>query len=158
MKVGRQNSPLLLHKKTTILSFSRLALQTMFLQFGTVIDNGVCHPQGYDFYLCSHAGMIGTTRPTHYHVLFDEIGFSADNLQELVHSLSYVYQKSTTAISIVSPVRYAHLAATQVAQFLKFDDMLETSSSHEGFSSSGPTPVPELPLLHQKVCSSMFFC
>uniref|UniRef100_A0A2P2JPS7 Protein argonaute 4A-like n=1 Tax=Rhizophora mucronata TaxID=61149 RepID=A0A2P2JPS7_RHIMU len=36
MKVGRQNSPLLLHKKTTILSFSRLALQTMFLQFGIV--------------------------------------------------------------------------------------------------------------------------
>ncbi|GKE44583.1 argonaute 4-like protein, partial [Tanacetum coccineum] len=33
---------------------------------------------------------LGTTRPTHYHVLYDEIGFSADDLQELVHSLSYV--------------------------------------------------------------------
>lgn len=32
----------------------------------------------------------GTTRPTHYHVLLDEVGFSADDLQELVHSLSYV--------------------------------------------------------------------
>lgn len=32
----------------------------------------------------------GTTRPTHYHVLLDEVGFSADELQELVHSLSYV--------------------------------------------------------------------
>ena len=32
----------------------------------------------------------GTTRPTHYHVLLDEIGFSPDDLQELVHSLSYV--------------------------------------------------------------------
>jgi len=32
----------------------------------------------------------GTSRPTHYHVLLDEIGFSADDLQELVHSLSYV--------------------------------------------------------------------
>jgi hypothetical protein len=32
----------------------------------------------------------GTTRPTHYHVLHDELGFSADDLQELVHSLSYV--------------------------------------------------------------------
>ena len=32
----------------------------------------------------------GTTRPTHYHVLWDEVGFSADDLQELVHSLFYV--------------------------------------------------------------------
>lgn len=32
----------------------------------------------------------GTTRPTHYHVLLDEVGYSADELQELVHSLSYV--------------------------------------------------------------------
>ncbi|KAJ6747701.1 TRANSLATION INITIATION FACTOR 2C putative-RELATED [Salix koriyanagi] len=52
---------------------------------GTVIDSAVCHPQSYDFYMCAHAGMIGTTRPTHYHVLLDEIGFSADDLQELIH-------------------------------------------------------------------------
>ncbi|CAJ2636795.1 unnamed protein product [Trifolium pratense] len=32
----------------------------------------------------------GTSRPTHYHVLLDEIGFSPYDLQELVHSLSYV--------------------------------------------------------------------
>ncbi|KAK8679041.1 hypothetical protein V6N13_144513 [Hibiscus sabdariffa] len=67
---------------------------------GTVIDNKVCHPKNNDFYLCAHAGMIGTTRPTHYHILLDQIGFSADDLQELVHSLSYVYQRSTTAISV----------------------------------------------------------
>ncbi|KAL2536860.1 Protein argonaute 4 [Forsythia ovata] len=57
---------------------------------GTVIDTGICHAKNNDFYMCAHAGMIGTTRPTHYHVLYDEIGFSADDLQELVHSLSYV--------------------------------------------------------------------
>lgn len=33
----------------------------------------------------------GTTRPAHYQVLHDEIGFSPDALQELVHALSYVY-------------------------------------------------------------------
>ncbi|KAL6558072.1 Protein argonaute 4B [Orobanche minor] len=44
--------------------------------------------------------MTGTTRPTHYHVLLDEVGFSPDNLQEIMHSLSYMYQRSTTAISI----------------------------------------------------------
>ncbi|BFG20706.1 hypothetical protein CerSpe_069880 [Prunus speciosa] len=126
---------------------------------GTIIDNKVCHPKNNDFYLCSHAGMIGTTRPTHYHVLYDELGFSADNLQELVHSLSYVYQRSTTAISVVAPICYAHLAAAQISQFIKFDDMSETSSSHGGgVTVAGGVAVPELPRLHANVINSMFFC
>ncbi|KAJ8428434.1 hypothetical protein Cgig2_009044 [Carnegiea gigantea] len=100
----------------------------------------------------------GTTRPTHYHVLLDEVGFSPDDLQELVHSLSYVYQRSTTAISVVAPVCYAHLAATQVGQWLKFEDASETSSSHDGVTSAGSIPVPQLPRLQDNVSSSMFFC
>ncbi|XP_058072655.1 protein argonaute 4B-like [Magnolia sinica] len=69
---------------------------------GTVVDKAICHLRNHDhdFYMCSHTRMIGTTHPTHYHVLLDEIGFSPDDFQELVHSLSYVYQRSTTAISI----------------------------------------------------------
>ncbi|KNA14750.1 hypothetical protein SOVF_104790, partial [Spinacia oleracea] len=125
---------------------------------GTVIDSKVCHPLYYDFYMCAHAGMIGTSKPTHYHVLLDEIGFSPDDLQELVHSLSYVYQRSTTAVSIVAPIRYAHLAASQVSQFLKYEDQSETSSGHESVTSAGSLPVPELPKLHYRVCTSMFFC
>jgi hypothetical protein len=51
----------------------------------------------------------GTTRPTHYHILHDEIHFTADDLQDLVHSLSYVYQRSTTAISVGKlPVSILH--------------------------------------------------
>ncbi|KAL6841492.1 hypothetical protein ACP4OV_028635 [Aristida adscensionis] len=125
---------------------------------GTVVDNKVCHPRNFDFYMCAHAGMIGTSRPTHYHVLHDEIGFSADEMQELVHSLSYVYQRSTTAISVVAPVCYAHLAAAQIGTFLKFEEMSDASSSQGGHTSVGSAPVPELPRLHEKVRSSMFFC
>ncbi|TVU22650.1 hypothetical protein EJB05_32364, partial [Eragrostis curvula] len=121
---------------------------------GTVVDKGICHPRNYDFYMCAHAGMIGTTRPTHYHVLHDEIGFSPDQLQELVHSLSYVYQRSTSAISVVAPVYYAHLAAAQVRQFFRLDETSETASS----ASGGSAPMPELPRLHKNVRSSMFFC
>ncbi|KAM5551204.1 protein argonaute 4A-like [Rosa sericea] len=128
---------------------------------GTIIDNKVCHPKNNDFYLCSHAGMIGTTRPTHYHVLYDELGFSADDLQELVHSLSYVYQRSTTAISVVAPVCYAHLAAAQMSQFIKFDEISEAASSQGGSGGvtvAGAVPVQELPRLHKSVVNSMFFC
>ncbi|CAK9150489.1 unnamed protein product [Ilex paraguariensis] len=58
---------------------------------GTVVDTQICHPTEFDFYLCSHAGIQGTSRPTHYHVLFDENKFSADALQTLTNSLCYTY-------------------------------------------------------------------
>ncbi|XP_024040771.1 protein argonaute 4A-like [Citrus clementina] len=74
----------------------------------------------------------GTSRPTDYHVLHKEIGFSANDLHELVHFLSYVYQRSTTAVSVVAPICYARLAATQMSQFIKFNEMSNTSSSHDG--------------------------
>jgi hypothetical protein len=47
-----------------------------------------------------YAGMLGTTRPTHYHVLFDEVGFFADDSHELVHSLSYASQTSTIVVYV----------------------------------------------------------
>ena len=34
---------------------------------GTVVDTGVCHPTEFDFYLLSHAGIQGTSRPTKVH-------------------------------------------------------------------------------------------
>ncbi|XP_055997382.1 protein argonaute-2-like isoform X6 [Ostrea edulis] len=37
---------------------------------GTTVDVGITHPTEFDFYLCSHAGIQGTSRPSHYHVLF----------------------------------------------------------------------------------------
>ncbi|RLM92545.1 protein argonaute 4B-like isoform X2 [Panicum miliaceum] len=57
----------------------------------------------------------------------------------------------------VAPVCYAHLAAAQVGQFIKFDEMSETSSSHGEHTSAGSVQVQELPRLHEKVKSSMFF-
>lgn len=75
-----------------------------------------------------------------------------------MHSLSYVYQRSTSAISVVAPVCYAHLAASQMAQFIKFDDLSDTSSIHGEVTIPGAVPVPELPRPHNNVSSSMFFC
>ncbi|URE28760.1 DUF1785 domain containing protein [Musa troglodytarum] len=118
---------------------------------GTVVDTTVVHPRNYDFYMCAHEGNPGTSRPIHYNVLLDEIGFPPDDLQKLVHALSYVYQRSTSAVSMVAPVCYAHLAATQLSQCFDLSD-----------TSGGELPiragVPQLPELHEKVRSSMFFC
>lgn len=61
-------------------------------------------------------------------------------------------------IIAVAPICYAHLAAAQMGQFMKFDEFSETSSSHGSLTSAGPIPVPQLPRLHKAVANSMFFC
>ncbi|KAJ8459913.1 hypothetical protein OPV22_032839 [Ensete ventricosum] len=148
---------------------------------GTVVDNTVVHPRNYDFYMCAHQGRLGTSRPIHYDVLLDEIGFAPDDLQKLVHSLSYVNQKGNAAVSMgktaslsllafclppsspppddvecsfpssVAPVCYAHLAARQLSQCF---DLSDTS----GGDLPNKAGVPHLPELHENVRRSMFFC
>ncbi|KAI5440923.1 argonaute 5 [Lathyrus oleraceus] len=76
---------------------------------GTVVDTSICHPREFDFYLNSHAGIQGTSRPTHYHVLYDENKFTADQLQSLTNNLCYTYARCTRSVSIVPPAYYAHL-------------------------------------------------
>ena len=43
---------------------------------GTVVDTEVTHPTEFDFYLQSHGGLLGTSRPAHYNVLQDENNFT----------------------------------------------------------------------------------
>ncbi|CAJ2667196.1 unnamed protein product [Trifolium pratense] len=68
---------------------------------GTVVDSKICHPTEFDFYLCSHAGIQGTSRPAHYHVLWDENNFTADALQTLTNNLCYTYARCTSASCIL---------------------------------------------------------
>ncbi|KAL5716727.1 argonaute 1B [Ranunculus cassubicifolius] len=84
---------------------------------GTVVDSKICHPTEFDFYLCSHAGIQGTSRPAHYHVLWDENNFTADGIQSLTNDLCYTYARCTRSVSIVPPAYYAHLAAFRAHVF-----------------------------------------
>jgi eukaryotic translation initiation factor 2C len=80
---------------------------------GTVVDSTVVSPFIFDFYLQSHASLQGTSRPTHYYVLYDENGFNPDTLQSLSYNLCYVYARCTRAVSMVPPVYYAYLACSR---------------------------------------------
>ena len=77
---------------------------------GTVVDQGVTSVYAFDFFLQAHGGLQGTTRPTHYYVVHDEIGFAADQLQRLTNDVSYLFARATKAVSLVSPAFYADLA------------------------------------------------
>ena len=71
---------------------------------GTVIDSDIAHPTEFDFYLQSHGGLLGTSRPAHYSVLYDENNFTADSLQSLSFALCHLYARSTRSVSIPAPV------------------------------------------------------
>ncbi|KAJ7061541.1 argonaute-like protein [Mycena amicta] len=58
---------------------------------GTVVDRDIGHPLELDFYLQSHAGILGTSRPSHYSVLYDENNLSPDALQSLSFALCHVH-------------------------------------------------------------------
>ncbi|XP_061366908.1 protein argonaute 2-like [Gastrolobium bilobum] len=78
---------------------------------GTVVDTKVTHPFEFDFYLCSYYGSLGTSKPTHYHVLWDEHKFTSDELQKLIYEMCFTFARCTKPVSLVPPVYYADLAA-----------------------------------------------
>ncbi|CAF0775064.1 unnamed protein product [Rotaria sordida] len=102
---------------------------------GTTVDVAITHPTEYDFYLCSHAGIQGTSRPSHYHVLWDDNHFSADELQALTYQLCHTYVRCTRSVSIPAPAYYAHLVAFRARYHLIEREPESNEGSHQ--SSNG---------------------
>ncbi|XP_077248024.1 protein argonaute 10-like [Tasmannia lanceolata] len=131
---------------------------------GTVVDSKICHPTEFDFYLCSHAGIQGTSRPAHYHVLWDENNFTADGLQTLTNNLCYTYARCTRSVSVVPPAYYAHLAAFRARFYLEPElpengSMVGSVRQTSALSMrSGESGVKPLPALKENVKKVMFYC
>ncbi|RZC72243.1 hypothetical protein C5167_035423 [Papaver somniferum] len=128
---------------------------------GTVVDSVVTHPKEFDFYLCSHWGTKGTSRPTHYHVLWDENEFSSDELQKLVYNLCYTFAKCTKPVSLIPPAYYAHLAAYRGRLYLDRSSdssgIIRTTTSSISRASPLLKTTP-LPKLSENVKKTMFYC
>ncbi|PPR00949.1 hypothetical protein CVT24_000256 [Panaeolus cyanescens] len=102
---------------------------------GTVVDRGVTSVYHFDFFLQAHAGLQGSTKPTHYYVVHDEIGFTQDQLQGLTNDVSYLFARATKAVSLVSPAYYADLACERGRCYLH--PLLQGISSSAGSTVSG---------------------
>lgn len=100
---------------------------------GVVVDSDICHPAYFDFYLNSHAGLKGTSRPAHYHVLVDQNGFGPDGLQMLTYWMCYLYCRCTRSVSVCPPAYYAHLAAFR-GRIMRGD--AESGSDVSGFPNA----------------------
>lgn len=131
---------------------------------GTVVDTRVVHPFEFDFYLCSHYGSLGTSKPTHYHVLHDEIGFTSDQLQKLIYDMCFTMARCTKPVSLVPPVYYADLVAYRGR--LYYEALTEgqspysagsSASSMLGSSSSVASLDESFYKLHADLENEMFF-
>ncbi|KAF8729043.1 hypothetical protein HU200_018355 [Digitaria exilis] len=123
---------------------------------GTVVDTVITHPREFDFYLCSHWGTKGTSRPTHYRVLWDENNFKSDEMQQLIHNLCYTFARCTKPVSLVPPAYYAHLAAYRGRLYLERSD--SSATSRTTLYRSAPLQTAPLPKLRENVKGLMFYC
>jgi eukaryotic translation initiation factor 2C len=108
---------------------------------GTVVDSDVVNPVEFDFYLQSHGGLLGTSRPAHYNVLLDENKFTyvvaflsdsevvvdaddmhrPDGLQSLSYALCHVYARATRSVSIPAPV-YCDASSPSLSSCIMTDE------------------------------------
>lgn len=86
----------------------------------------------------AHGGLQGTSKPTHYYVIHDEIGFTADKLQTLTNNICYMFGRATKAVSLASPAYYADLACErgrcylyEMLQGFRKDNATATSADEE---------------------------
>ena len=100
---------------------------------GTVVDTVITNPTEDSFFLASHEGIQvrtiedpsifmkiyetfhpqGTTKPTSYHKLWDDLDMPANDLQTLTYYLCHIYSRCQRSVSYPAPTYYAHLAAAR---------------------------------------------
>ncbi|CAG9461497.1 unnamed protein product [Pedinophyceae sp. YPF-701] len=91
---------------------------------GLVADTECCSSHVSDFFLCSHAAIQGTSRPTRYTVAFDEVGLTADEVQLMTYWICFLYCRATRSVSLATPAYYAHHCATRGRVWLsEYPDM-----------------------------------
>ncbi|KAG6395864.1 hypothetical protein SASPL_141994 [Salvia splendens] len=115
---------------------------------GTVVDTTIVHPHDFDFYLCSHYGGIGTSKPTHYYVLWDENRFTSNHLQKLIYDMCFTFVRCTKPVSLVPPVYYADLVAYRGRMFQEV--ALEKDPRGASFDQSFYS-------MHTDLLNNMFF-
>jgi eukaryotic translation initiation factor 2C len=74
---------------------------------GTMVERDITSPYFIDFFLQSHSGLEGTTKPAHYFVLQNDMNWTARELQDFTHEICYTYARATLGVSYASPAYYA---------------------------------------------------
>uniref|UniRef100_A0A5S6QDF3 Piwi domain-containing protein n=1 Tax=Trichuris muris TaxID=70415 RepID=A0A5S6QDF3_TRIMR len=119
---------------------------------GTVVDHRITSADGFDFYLCSHEGIQGTSKPAKYHVLYDDNNLNSDAVQSIAYYLCHLLGRCTRSVSIPAPVYFAHLACYRARQHC-----YSLTGSGESFGSRRNTKEPNSVDLTRAVTHCLHF-
>jgi len=109
---------------------------------GTVVDSDITNPNYFDFYLVSHAGIQGTSKPVHYYVLHNDELIPPDELIKFTYYLCHVYFRCARVVSLPAPVYYAHKGAERAKNHLNaVRDQLGLNSDSRSVSSGGDRSI-----------------
>jgi hypothetical protein len=61
----------------------------------------------------------GTSRPTKYHLIWDDNNFTEDQLEQLTFYLCFMFVRCTRSVSYPAPTYYAHLAAFRARAYIE---------------------------------------
>ncbi|CAL2030811.1 unnamed protein product [Caenorhabditis brenneri] len=103
---------------------------------GTLVETGITVNNLFEFYLVSHAGIQGTSRPTKYVVMWDDNRMPPDEIHEMTYQLCHTQSRCTRSVSIPSPVYYAKLVA-QRAKILMADEKFDVELFREKALTDG---------------------
>jgi len=118
---------------------------------GLVVDTDVTSPIYPNFYLQSHAGMLGTRKSSHYTVLHNENdSFDANFIQGLAYSLCHLQARATKGVSIPAPVAYADLVCSRVEFHFSKEDL-------DFLEGRGETEIGEWEKRFQPAKPGMYF-
>ncbi|KAI1700368.1 piwi domain-containing protein [Ditylenchus destructor] len=120
---------------------------------GTVVDRYIttADPKLKEFYLCAHRGMLGTSRPVHYFVLFDTWKLTADDIQVCSYSLCYLFARAPMSVSLPAPVFYAHLCCYRARRH--FSDQRDAPDR-----PTGNEAYQRMVRVHDQIKPRMYFC
>ncbi|KAF0548446.1 Piwi-domain-containing protein [Gigaspora margarita] len=131
---------------------------------GTIIDKDIVVPQYFTFFLQSHSSPLGTARPAYYHVIYDETGFSQDEMHTLTYNLCFSSVRCNLALSMVTPLHYAHNLANLAKNFVTYKEFPVKAAGRGGRQPQAPAPAdPEFVqegkvlYVHDNIKNSMYF-
>ena len=126
---------------------------------GLVVDRGITHPYDFDFYLQAHAGLQGTTRSTHYTVVYDENKLTADDIQQGTNTLCYLWARATKSVSLAPPAYWADIACERARLYIQDIFLPSESSDKKADKSAVFGRAVELfgNGAHEKLKDTMFF-
>ena len=114
------------------------------------------------FIYFNHWFFQGTSRPSHYHVLWDDNNFNADELQILTYQLCHTYVRCTRSVSIPAPAYYARLVAFRARYHLVDKDhdsgegsLLSGTSAHD--STGHYQAMANAVQVHPSTMRTMYF-